>query len=249
MFETHFYHATFKTAIKIFGRLFSNIFIKRENDELIPVTITFSSKDKILQKYYTWLNGTIEDQQQIILPKIGFTMGDPQVDKSRQLNRLHRLYPKPGIDKTPASYNSIPFIVPFTLSIMSKNLDDMFQIVEQIVPFFFPDFTITVTDNPQLKINTDYIYKIDSISQETDSWDGTFDDRRIIVWTINFTCELNLYHPVKDSHLIKKIVNEWFTSDALDDRFFKDILEVNPGTENASGDFELIATSIEEEHG
>lgn len=62
----------------------------------------------------------------------------------------------------------------------------MFQIVEQILPFFSPEFSITVNDVPDLNLTTDYIYKFDSIVEESNTYDGTFDDRRLILWTINF---------------------------------------------------------------
>jgi hypothetical protein len=240
MFQSHFYHSTLKTSIKIFGKLFSNLFIKR-GTTLVPVPVNYSSKDKSIQKYQSWLEGTIEDQQNVVLPRMGFIMGDPQVDKNKQLNRLHRIFPK-GPNKTPSSFNSIPFTVPFQLSIMTKNLDDMLQIVEQIVPFFYPEFSITITDNPVLEIETDYIYKIDSISQDQDTWDGTFDDRRLIVWTISFTCELNMYHPIVDSKLIKKIILDGFTDDEMELPIFKETIEVSPFDANATDPYEIVET-------
>lgn len=241
MFQEHFYHETFKTAIKIFGKLFSNITIKRAS-EIVPVPISYAPKDKVIQKYYTWLAGSIQDQIAIQLPRIGFIMGDPTVDKAKQLNRLHRLYP-PGINKTPSSYNAIPIILPFTLSVMTKNSDDMFQIVEQIIPFFYPDFSITVKDNPLLQLETDYIYKLDSITQEQDTWDGNFEDRRLIIWTMNFTCDLNLYHPVQDSKLIKKMILEGYADSDFEQKLFKETLEVSPLSANVTDSYTVITTS------
>lgn len=243
MYQQHFYHETFKTAIKIFGKLFSNITVKRDANKIIEVPISYSQKDKVLQKYYTWLSGSIVDQTNIILPRMGFVMGDPQVDKTKQLNRLHKIYSHSNINKTPSSYNSIPFTVPFPLSIMTKSLDDMFQIVEQIIPFFYPEFSITIQDNILLNLNTDFVYKIDSITTEQDSWDGTFDDRRLIVWTISFTCDLNIYHPVTESHLIKKMVLDGFSDNDFEKRLFRETLEVVPLTANASDTFEIMTTS------
>ena len=240
MFQQHFYHETFKTAIKIFGKMFSNVNIKRDN-ELIPVQINYSQKDKILQKYATWLAGSIEDQVNIILPRMGFVMGDPQIDKTKQLNRLHRIFP-PGKDKTPSSFNSIPFQVPFTLSIMTKTMDDMFQIVEQIIPFFYPEFSLTINDVPFLNHQTDYVYKLESVAQESDSWDSTFDERRIIVWSLMFTCDLQVYQPVQDSKLIKKMILDGYVDISLEELLFRETIAVDPLSANATDDFEIITT-------
>jgi len=243
MFQQHFYHETFKTAIKIFGKMFSNITILR-NTEVVPVQINYSQKDKILQKYATWLAGSVEDQANVILPRMGFVMGDPQIDKNKQLNRLHRVFP-PGLNKTPSSFNAIPIQLPFTLSIMTKNMDDMFQIIEQIIPFFCPEFSLTINDIPTLNHQTDYIYWLDSIAQESDSWDSTFDDRRLLVWTLSFICDLQLYQPVQDSKLIKKIIMDGYADISLEELLFRDTLEVDPQTANATDDYELITTSDE----
>lgn len=235
MFSTYFYHSTFKNAIKIFGKLFTNLSIRKgETDNFILVPIAYSAKDKIIQKYEQNISLNNKDEITISLPRMGFLMGDPQVDKSKQLNRLHKLYPLGSKEKTPSSFNSIPYIIPFFLSIITKNSDEMFQIVEQIIPFFSPDFTITVEDNPRLNLKTDYVYKLDSINQDMNSYDGVFDERRLIIWTISFTCECSIYYPVIDSKLIKKIVVEGFQDDSLTNDIFSFTTEVIPFNANAN---------------
>lgn len=233
MFSHYFYHKILNSSIKIFGKLFSNIEIKKGN-ELIRVPISYSAKDKIVQKYNQYLSQDEKDELTITLPRMGFLMGDPSIDKTRQLNRVHKIYPNKNKDKKTSSFNSIPYNVPFYLSIITKNSDEMFQIVEQIVPFFSPDFSITVRDVPELELETDYIYKIDSISQEQNSYDGTFDERRLIIWTISFVCELNLYFPVIDSKIIKKIIIDGFQDDTLTNDIFNFSTEVIPFNANAN---------------
>lgn len=233
MFTSHFYHSIFKNSIKIFGKLFSNINIKKGND-LILVPISYSAKDKIVQKYNQYLSQDEKDELTITLPRMGFLMGDPMIDKTRQLNRVHKLFPIKTKDKKFSSFNSIPYTVPFYLSIITKNSDEMFQIVEQIVPFFSPDFSITIKDVPELELETDYVYKLDSISQEQNSYDGTFDERRLIIWTISFNCELNLYFPVIESKLIKKIIIDGFQDDEMSNDIFNFSTEVIPFEANAT---------------
>ena len=236
MFYKHFYHATLENAIKIFGKMFYNIQIKKGNDYL-TVPISYAKKDKIIQKFNQFQAHDGQDELTISLPRMGFIMGDPVIDKTRQLNRLHKIVSGP--DKLKSSFNSIPYTIPFYLSIMTKNIIEMFQIVEQILPFFSPEFTITVNDVPELNLTTDYIYKFDSIVEESNTYDGTFDDRRLIVWTINFTCDLNLYHPVIDSKLIKKIIIDGFQDDEFEKELFSFSTEVIPFESNANDPYIL----------
>lgn len=236
MFYKHFYHATFENAIKIFGKMFYNIQIKKGNDYL-TVPISFAKKDKIIQKFNQFQAHDGQDELTISLPRMGFIMGDPIIDKTRQLNRLHKLVSGP--DKLRSSFNSIPYTVPFYLSIMTKNIIEMFQIVEQILPFFSPEFSITINDVPELNLTTDYIYKFDSIVEESNTYDGTFDDRRLIIWTINFTCDLNLYHPVIDSKLIKKIIINGFQDDEFEKELFSFSTEIVPFTSAATDPYVL----------
>jgi hypothetical protein len=84
MFQSYFYHSTFRNSIKIFGKLFSNIRIKK-GDDLITVPISYSAKDKIVQKYEQNVSLNNKDEITITLPRLGFLMGDPQIDKSKTI--------------------------------------------------------------------------------------------------------------------------------------------------------------------
>ena len=136
MYEEYFYHAILENAIRIFGKLFSSINYKK-GEELLQVPIVYSAKDKIISKIEQYIAGNLQFDINISLPRMGFLMGDPQIDKSKQLNRLHKIYPLKSKLNTKYSYNSVPYIVPFYLSILTKTSKEMFQIVEQILPFFY----------------------------------------------------------------------------------------------------------------
>lgn len=209
MYDQYFYHSILENSIRIFGKLFSSIKYKK-GEELFSVPIVYSAKDKIISKIDQYIANDLQFDINITLPRMGFLMGDPQIDKTKQLNRLHKIYPLDSKDSRKHSFNSVPYIVPFYLSILTKTSKEMFQIVEQILPFFSPELSITIKDIPELELKTDYIYKIDSITQDQNTWDGNFEDRRLIVWTIAFSCELNLYYPIVDSKIIKKIILEGF---------------------------------------
>ena len=87
----------------------------------------------------------------------------------------------------------------------SKNQDDGLQIVEQIMPYFNPDFNLSLKAMPQLDINHDLQIVLNSLSYE-DSYEGDFRDRRMIIWTLNFTIKMNYFGPVNRQGVIKKAI-------------------------------------------
>lgn len=227
MIDSYFYHSTLKNAIKLFGKLFSNLKVQK-GDSYLEVPITYSKKDKIIQKYNQYIAGDAPHESTIALPRMGFIMGDPQIDKDRQLNRLNKIAPIQSKSRQYYSFNSIPYTVPFSLSIMAKNFDEILQLVEQIVPFFNPEFVVTIQDVPELELNTDYVFSLESISEELDTFDGAFDDRRLIVQTMSFNCQLNLYYPVMESKQIKKIILNGISDFEVEEDLFEYNLEVVP---------------------
>jgi len=227
MIDTYFYHSTLKNAIKLFGKIFSDLKVKK-GVEYYAVPVTYAKKDKIVQKYNQYLTGDSPHEANITLPRIGFIMGDPQLDKSRQLNRLNKITPVQTKTRQYYSFNSIPYTVPFSLSIMAKNFDEILQLVEQIVPFFSPEFVVTIQDVPELELNTDYVFSLESVSEELDTYDGTFDDRRLIVQTLLFNCQLNLYYPVMEAKQIKKIILNGISDFEVQEELFEYTLEVVP---------------------
>ena len=229
MIGDYFYHGTLKNAIKLFGKLFSNLQIKK-GSTLYTVPVSYAKKDKIIQKYNQYLAGDQSDELSITLPRIGFIMGDPQFNSTRHLNRLNKIHPLRSKARKTYSFNSVPYDVPFYLSIMAKNYDEILQLIEQIMPFFTPEFVVSLEDVPRLELTTDYVFKLDSLSEELDTFDGSFDDRRLIVQTLQFTCELNLYYPVLDSKQIKKILLTGISGFDHDETMFDYDLEVVPLT-------------------
>jgi hypothetical protein len=93
---------------------------------------------------------------------------------------------------------------------MSKNQDEGLQIIEQIIPFFNPDFCVTITDIPEMGIKRDLQIVLDSINYE-DNYEGDYLQRRSIIWTINFTLGLNLYGPVEQQGIIRTAIAQTYT--------------------------------------
>jgi hypothetical protein len=95
-----------------------------------------------------------------------------------------------------SQFNPVPYNLGFNLSIMSKTIEDGLMIIEQILPFFAPDYTVTILDMPELDLTKDIPIVFNGISPE-DNYDGTFQEKRTIIFTLNFTAKAYLYPPVK----------------------------------------------------
>ena len=104
----------------------------------------------------------------------------------------------------------VPYNLDIVLYVLAKQSDDALQIVEQILPFFQPDYTITVNDMADMGIKRDVPIILNSISYE-DNYEGDFDQRRALIYTMNFTCKFYLYGPVTSSNIIRTVQADQYT--------------------------------------
>jgi hypothetical protein len=93
---------------------------------------------------------------------------------------------------------------------MAKQSDDALQIVEQILPYFQPDYTLTINDMSDMGIKKDVPIILNSISYE-DNYDGDFVSRRALIYTMSFTTKFYLYGPVTSSKVIKTVQVDQYT--------------------------------------
>ena len=104
----------------------------------------------------------------------------------------------------------VPYNIDFELYIMSKNSDDALQIVEQILPYFQPDYTITINDIVQMSSKRDVPIVLTGVSYE-DNYAGEWTERRAIIYTMSFTAKCYLYGPVISGQVITKVQVDEYT--------------------------------------
>lgn len=208
MFNQTFYFSTLRKYVTLFGTLFNNIFIIRTDAQgnetaYIRVPITYGPKEKMLAR----LNADPNIDRQIAtlpLPMMAFEMTDIQYDPNRKLNTVNKLVRKDDTnpDILKYQYNPVAYNIGFRLYVYVKNAEDGTKIVEQILPYFTPDWTTTVKLIPEMDIKMDIPVILQKVSQE-DSYDGSFDKRRALIWTFDFVLKGYIYGPVKTSKIIK----------------------------------------------
>ncbi len=216
-----YYHETIRKYVAVFGTLFNDINIQRRNSsgvitEQIKVPIAYEAKDKlILRTRAVQADGGVA----VSLPRMGFVMNGITYDGTRKLNTMGQVYAANTAASTSTlmkQYNPVPYTFDFELVAMVDNSEDGAQIFEQIVPFFTPEFTVSVNLIPSMNIKPDVAIILGSISVE-DSYEGDFTMRREIVWNFTFSLKGYIYPDVKSGSVTKSvIVNLRMPSEELD---------------------------------
>jgi len=192
MFGQNFYFSTIRKYVTLFGTLFDDISIIRTNKDgkltaVIKVPITYAPKEKMLARIEQ--DPAIDRQTAVPpLPFMSFEMTEMKYDSTRKLNTIGKVVTANNQvnNSYKYQYNPVPYNIGFRLYIYVKNAEDGTKIVEQILPFFTPDFTTTLKLIPELGIHMDIPTVMNSI-QQTDTYDGNFIERRAILWTLDFT--------------------------------------------------------------
>lgn len=208
MFNQTFYFSTLRKYVTLFGTLFNDVYVIRTNKEgdvtdYIRVPITYSPKEKMLARLNADPN--IDRKTATLpLPMMAFEMTNIQYDPNRKLNTVNRLVKKDETDPDilKYQYNPVAYNIGFKLYVYVKNAEDGTKIVEQILPYFTPDWTTTVMLIPEMGVKMDIPVILERVTQE-DSYDGSFDKRRALIWTLDFTLKGYIYGPVKNSKIIK----------------------------------------------
>jgi len=236
--KEHFYHSHIRKAIIAFGTIFNQLTVKRKNSanevvQSVRVPLSYSTKQKFLARIAS-VPGTDTPSTAITLPRMGFEITGLEYNPSRKINLLTKnVAVGQGDDpnKLRTQYTSTPFDMTISLYIMSKNQDDGLQIVEQILPFFNPDFCVTVNDIPEMGIKRDLQITLNGVNYE-DIYEGSYTQRQSIVWTLNFTLGLNLYGPVDLQGIIRTAIANTYAD--LDNPNFKQQYQVTTSPDDAT---------------
>ena len=209
MFGRTWHHDTLRKYVILFGTIFNDIWITRDDStgesiQTIKVPLSYGPKEKYLARLDG--NPTLSNKVGIVLPRISFEMTSFQYDSERKLNTLNRLYKQPtnngSDDRIAYQYAPVPYNITFQMSIMVKNAEDGTRIVEQILPYFTPDWTATVNLVPEIGATFDIPIILNDINV-TDTYEGSFEERRAIIWDLTFTLKGYVFGPTKKAGLIK----------------------------------------------
>ena len=210
MLGTYYYHEIIRKTIISFGTLFNNINIKHKKSDGtilddIKVGLAYGPQQKYLAKIQE--QAELSKSIAITLPRMSFEMTNIQYDPTRKSGITQTFKASDGTNLKKV-FMPVPYNIGFELSIFSKLNDDALQIIEQILPFFQPSFNLTVDLISSIGEKRDIPIVLENISFQ-DDYEGSFESRRALIYTLSFTAKTYLFGPVAESTegLIKKAVS------------------------------------------
>jgi|TARA_R110000822_G_scaffold144880_1_gene283663 hypothetical protein len=243
MLGTQFYHETIRNIVVGFGTVFNNIqLVRKDNTGAIQQTMKVPLAYGPRQKFLVRLNddADLSKAASVTLPRIGFEITGLTYDPARKLNRVQKFKKVKGdkASQLDTQYMPVPYNIGFQLYILAKQSDDALQVIEQILPYFQPDYTITMNDNPNMDVKKDIPVILNSISYE-DDYQGDFTTRRAIIYTLDFTCKFYLYGPITSSKVIKTVQVDQYADlpDTTPTREQRYTVTPNPTSADADDDF------------
>ena len=246
-----FYHETVRNIIIGFGTLFNDIHVVRKNNsgvltQSMKVPLAYGPKQKWLARLDQ--DAGLDSKVAITLPRLGFEIQNLTYDPARKLNRVQKFKKVKSsannANKLDTQFMPVPYNLNIQLYAMAKQSDDALQIVEQILPYFQPDYTLTIKDMEDMGIARDIPIVLNSINYE-DSYRGDYTERRAIMYTLDFTTKFYLYGPVTSSKVIKTVQVDQYadlpsTAPKREQRY---TVTPNPTSADADDDFGFNETT------
>jgi hypothetical protein len=212
-----FYHQHYKRYVSIFGTLFNDLSIVRKNiavdgvDKTIKVPLSFMSKDKALERLIQ--NPDLRATWNNIFPRMSFEAGSPSYAGYRKENTVNFVTKTSNGGLAKMQYSPAPYDINMILTIHVAYFEDGLQIVEQILPFFQPEYTVAAKEIPELNLERDIHIVLNSVTMN-DSVMGDFEEGRIIEWDLDFTVKGFFYGPITDRARITRVdANTFFDPD------------------------------------
>jgi len=203
--NANFYNRTIRKIVVAFGTVFNDIYLVRYTKdgltakETIKVPLNWGAKEKYLTRLTA--DPTLTKSIATTVPRISFEMTGMSYDSSRKLPTTVRNFSANNATTVNAQYVPVPYNFDFSLSIYVRNTEDGTQILEQILPFFTPDFSVTVDFIPLMDPKYDMPIILNSVSNET-TYEGDMMETRMIIWNLEFTAKSHIWPPVKTGKII-----------------------------------------------
>ena len=249
MLGQQFYHETIRNIVIAFGTMFNDIQLVRKANsgtitQTMKVPLAYGPTEKFLVRLRE--DADLTKQVAITLPRIGFEIQNLAYDSARKMSRVQRFKKVKGANtkQLDTQYMPVPYNLEFELYVMAKQSDDALQIVEQILPYFQPDYALTINDMADMGITRDIPIVLNSIGYE-DSYDGDFTTRRALIYTLSFTTKFYLYGPVTSAKVIKTVQVDQYTDlpDQSPKREQRYKVVPNPTSADADDDFGFSETT------
>jgi len=205
-----YYHGIIRKCIVGFGSLFSDIYIDRREGNSVTGTViqrlqiplAYAPKEKWIVRLEQ--DPTLENNVYTTLPRMSFEIIGYNYDPSRKVNRMQQIKCGDGTGSVSTMYTPVPYNIDLSLYILTKTQEDGLQIIEQILPTFTPEYTLTLNVVPDMNVKLDVPIVLNSVSVQ-DDYDGDFQTRRFVTHTLSFQMKMNLFGPISGQGIIDTV--------------------------------------------
>ena len=257
MFGTHFYHERVRKCVAVFGSMFNNLYVIRKSGnnvlDQMKVPLAYAPQRKFLERINEMQDGEDNERQLAIkLPRMSFEVVNLQYDAQRQLPKMNTFVKTGASDNTKGAqfHTATPYIITFELNIYAKQHNDALQVVEQILPYFAPQYNISmkpVEDYPEIKEDVPVILQAVTFS---DNFEGQMEDRRTIIYTLTFDMKVNFYGPKPaEGGLITRINVDMYDMDVDSlgtDEYLETLrVETNPRPVSPDSDYTITTCVVD----
>jgi len=233
MFGHTYYYGLTRKYIIAFGTLMNDIYIERTDSQgsitqKLKVPLTYAPKDKMMARVEEDAKN-LNRPTALVLPYMSFELTSLQAAPQRKKNTLNQFVRlDEDANKNKMMYQSVPYDLSFNLYIYVKNAEDGTKILEQILPYFKPQWDMTLLLIPEMDIRLDVPIIIGSPSSE-DKYDGAFTQRRSIIWTVPFTLQGEYFGIIKKKPIIKFSKQKYYIGNETESSDLITQINLKPG--------------------
>lgn len=215
MFGTHFYHERIRKSVATFGSLFNDLYVVRKGKTTgdvinqMKVPLNYAPRSKYLDRIREQADLDNDTQVAVKLPRMSFEMLGLSYDPMRVLPKNNTFNRAASVNtKRTKFYSPVPYDLNFQLNIYAKTQDDALQLLEQIVPYFNPQYTLTIkplADYPDIVEDVPIV--LGGVSF-IDDYEGAVESRRTIIYTLDFTMKVMFHGPTNDGTIIREAITD-----------------------------------------
>jgi len=248
---SYFYHERIRRSVGSFGALFNNMYVIRKNKggastSQIKVPLSYAPKRKFIERLEEDNKNDLNELNVVAikLPRMSFEITSLTYDPTRQINKMNNCIVG-GVTGDTSSrtriYAKTPYNIGFQLNIYAKNHDDALQLVEQIVPYFKPQYSLTIKpldDYPLIKDDVPITLQAVNFS---DDFEGAVESRRTIIYTLDFEMKIDFYGPTSEGKIIETAYVDFFTDDS-DIQYSQLVVTTDPSPVSVDSDYTFVET-------
>ena len=244
MFGNHFYYQRIRKSVATFGALFNNLSIIRKNSaggviSTVRVPLAYAPREKYLDRIKENPDLQADTMTAIKLPRMSFEIVNFQYDSTRMVaktNKPFAITDENGLSRK-VFYSGVPYNIFFQLNIYARSHDDALQVVEQIVPYFSPQYNLTVKpfdDYPEIKEDVPLTLQTTSFS---DDFESVLEQRRTIIYSLEFEMKTMFYGPIGTSNIIREVQTNFYLMGDSDTPVSEFVISPDPVNVSPDSDF------------